>query len=91
MKIKLTLPSLKKFIIARHNNSSTFGNIQSKYIGECIGGMPAIVLLQDRCEPVDPQQTNYLCSAATPHNGSIHGMCGHFAANSVLNDKGDTE
>ena len=33
-----------------------------------------------------PNRRIYLCSAATPPGGGIHGMCGHFAAEAVLND-----
>jgi phytoene dehydrogenase-like protein len=30
----------------------------------------------------------YLCSAATPPGGGVHGMCGHGAASAVLRDLG---
>jgi phytoene dehydrogenase-like protein len=31
-----------------------------------------------------PDQRVYLCSASTPPGGGVHGMCGYFAAGSVL-------
>ena len=30
----------------------------------------------------------YLCSSATPPGGGVHGLCGHFAAQTVLKDLG---
>ena len=57
--------------------------------GDVNGGMPTIDQLFTR--PTwrtyrTPNKRIYLCSAATPPGGGIHGMCGHFAAEAVLND-----
>jgi len=35
-----------------------------------------------------PLRGVYLCSAATPPGGGVHGLCGYFAARLVLRDVG---
>ena len=84
-------PGFKEIIIARHTTTAAnFEIYNPNYIGGDVnGGMPTIDQLFTR--PTwrtyrTPNKRIYLCSAATPPGGGIHGMCGHFAAEAVLND-----
>lgn len=84
-------PGFKETIIARHTTTATaFETYNPNYIGGDVnGGTPTIDQLFTR--PTwrtyrTPNRRIYLCSAATPPGGGIHGMCGHFAAEAVLND-----
>ena len=57
--------------------------------GAITGGVADIPQLFARPAPrLDPYSTPneriYLCSAATPPDGGVHGMCGYHAARSAL-------
>ena len=84
-------PGFKDTIIARHTTTAAaFEAYNPNYIGGDVnGGEPTIDQLFTR--PTwrtyrTPNKRIYLCSAATPPGGGIHGMCGHFAAEAALND-----
>ena len=78
-------------ILARHAmNTQDFHQYNPTYVGGAItGGVADMFQLFTR--PVvrlDPYTTPnpriYICSAATPPGGGVHGMCGYYAAQSAL-------
>lgn len=84
-------PGFRDTIIARHTTTAAaFEAYNPNYIGGDVnGGAPTIDQLFTR--PTwktyrTPNKRIYLCSAATPPGGGIHGMCGHFAAEAALAD-----
>lgn len=84
-------PGFRDTILARHAlDSSGLARHNRAIVGGAITG-GAADLGQLFTRPVwrlDPYRTPnpklYLCSHATPPGGGVHGMCGHFAARSVL-------
>jgi len=88
-------PGFKDLILARYTtNSAAFYQYNPNYFGGAItGGAADITQLFTR--PVfrwDPYTTPnpniFIGSAATPPGGGVHGMCGYWAARSVLkNDR----
>ena len=84
-------PGFRDTVIAQHSmNSLDFETYNANYIGGDVnGGMPTIDQLFTRPTASiyrTPNKRLYLCSAATPPGGGIHGMCGHFAAQAALSD-----
>jgi phytoene dehydrogenase-like protein len=78
-------------ILARHVMTTTdFERYNSNYIGGDInGGMQNLRQVFTRPVPrLDPYATPnprlFLCSASTPPGGGVHGLCGYYAAKSVL-------
>ena len=67
--------------LAEHNANLVGGDITS-------GGNSAWRALAGPTLRLNPWSTPipkvYLCSAATPPNGGVHGMCGYYAARTVL-------
>ena len=84
-------PGFSDTILARHTtNSDEFENYNPNYVGGAITGGVAD-LFQLFFRPIarfDPYRTPnpkiYLCSASTPPGGGVHGMCGYYAAKSLL-------
>jgi phytoene dehydrogenase-like protein len=86
-------PGFRDLILARHvtdaaglerHNPNCVG-------GDVVGGVAD--LWQTFARPVaslnpyaTPCRGLYLCSASTPPGGGVHGLCGYFAARSVLRD-----
>src|SRR5260370_3428762 len=69
----------------RHNPNYVGGDINSG------AGTPRQILLRPvpRWNPYrTPLAGVYLCSASTPPGGGVHGMCGAWAARTVLADLG---
>jgi phytoene dehydrogenase-like protein len=84
-------PGFRDTIIARHTTTAaSFEQYNANYIGGDVnGGRPTIDQLFTRPTAKTyrtPNKRIYLCSAATPPGGGIHGMCGHFAAEAALSD-----
>jgi phytoene dehydrogenase-like protein len=84
-------PGFRDCILARHTmDTKAFGAYNPNCVGGAItGGVADLFQLFTR--PVarfDPYSTPnprlYLCSAATPPGGGVHGQCGYWAAQSVL-------
>ena len=84
-------PGFKDTILARHTMTpQDFQNYNPNYLGGAItGGVSDIFQLFTR--PVarfDPYSTPnpdiFICSASSPPGGGVHGMCGFYAAQSVL-------
>lgn len=84
-------PGFKDRVLARHKLSpSALADRNPNYVGGAItGGVSDLFQLFTRpIVRIDPYSTPnprlYLCSAATPPGGGVHGMGGFFAAKSVL-------
>jgi len=84
-------PGFKSTILAKHTtNTQAFYQYNPNYLGGAItGGAADITQLFTR--PVarlnpytTPNAKILICSAATPPGGGVHGMCGYWAARSIL-------
>jgi phytoene dehydrogenase-like protein len=91
-------PGFRKHILARHAmNAVDFERYNPNYRGGAItGGVADLFQLWNR--PVtrfDPYSTPnprlFICSAATPPGGGVHGQCGYWAARSALKRLGMCE
>jgi phytoene dehydrogenase-like protein len=84
-------PGFRDGILARHTmDTAAFEAYNPNYVGGAItGGVADLFQLFTRpIARLDPYRTPnprlYLCSAATPPGGGVHGQCGFWAAQSVL-------
>ncbi len=84
-------PGFRDLILARHTmNTAEFERYNSNYKGGAItGGVADALQLWNRpVTRLDPYSTPnprlFLCSAATPPGGGVHGQCGYWAARSAL-------
>jgi phytoene dehydrogenase-like protein len=85
-------PGFRDTILARHTMTTyNFQQYNANYVGGDInGGVQNWRQLFTRPVPrLNPYSTPlphlFLCSAATPPGGGVHGMSGYHAAQSVLN------
>ncbi|MBX9581269.1 MAG: NAD(P)/FAD-dependent oxidoreductase [Gemmataceae bacterium] len=84
-------PGFRDLILARHTRGPAAMEAHNpNYVGGDIGG-GVVDLGQLFTRPVarwDPYSTPdpglFLCSSSTPPGGGVHGMCGYFAARSVM-------
>ena len=84
-------PGFRDRIVARHTRTAAqLERYNENLVGGDIGG-GANTLLQLLARPVaswDPYATPnprlFICSAATPPGGGVHGQCGYWAARSAL-------
>ena len=84
-------PGFRNRVLARHTqNARQLEEHDATFVGGDINGGRGD-LRQFFARPVPsldpyrvPQTNLYLCSAATPPGGGVHGMCGYFAARSAL-------
>ena len=89
-------PGFQDLILARHSMAPEALEAHNPNL---VGGDPtggASTLRQTVARPTwrhyrTPAPWLYLCSAATPPGGGVHGMCGYHAAQAVLRDMGDAE
>jgi phytoene dehydrogenase-like protein len=84
-------PGFRDRILARHSmNTADFERYNPNYRGGAItGGVADALQLWNRpVTRLDPYATPnprlFLCSAATPPGGGVHGQCGYWAARSAL-------
>jgi phytoene dehydrogenase-like protein len=84
-------PGFRDRILARHAmNTADFERYDANYRGGAItGGVADALQLWNRpVTRLDPYATPnprlFICSAATPPGGGVHGMCGWWAARSAL-------
>jgi phytoene dehydrogenase-like protein len=84
-------PGFRDRILARHTmNSADFERYNPNYRGGAItGGVADLLQLWNRpVTRLDPYSTPnprlFICSAATPPGGGVHGQCGYWAARSAL-------
>jgi phytoene dehydrogenase-like protein len=91
-------PGFRDRILARHTmNTSQLESYNANYIGGDING-GAIDVRQLFTRPAlrsSPYRTSdkgiYICSAATPPGGGVHGMCGYYAARRAMKDLFDKQ
>ena len=90
-------PGFRDCILARHTmTTQDFQRYNPNYIGGDInGGVQNWRQLFTRPVPrLDPYTTPlpnvFLCSSSTPPGGGVHGMCGFYAAQSVLKQFGSS-
>lgn len=87
-------PGFTDTVLASHSTTAPeFAKYNANYVGGDIAA-GAVDLRQLLARPVprwNPYRTPlsgvYLCSAATPPGPGVHGMCGYFAAKSVLRNE----
>jgi phytoene dehydrogenase-like protein len=84
-------PGFRDLILARHAmRTSDFERLNPNFVGGAVtGGAADIYQLFTRpVARLDPYSTPnprlFICSASTPPGGGVHGMCGHFAAQTAL-------
>lgn len=84
-------PGFRERILARHAMNTGFLHAYNpNYVGGAITGgvADAFQLFTRPVARLDPYSTPnprlYICSAATPPGGGVHGQCGYWAAQSVL-------
>lgn len=84
-------PGISGQVVSTHvRGAMDMQNYNANYVGGDIGTgatTPRQVVLRPRLA-LNPYKTGapgvYLCSAATPPGGGVHGMCGHHAASAAL-------
>jgi len=84
-------PGFKDTVLAKHAmNAHDYEVYNPNYVGGDVNvGLPTLDQLFTRPTARTyrtPNKRLYLCSAATPPGGGIHGMCGHHAARAALAD-----
>ena len=84
-------PGFKDIILAKSSmNTKAFYNYNLNYLGGAVtGGAADITQLFTRpVARINPYSTPnpqiYICSASTPPGGGVHGMCGYWAAKSLI-------
>jgi phytoene dehydrogenase-like protein len=84
-------PGFRDRILARSTRAAVqYEQYDPTYVGgDILGGLNTLRQLLLRPAPrlvpcATPLRGVYLCSAATPPGGGVHGMCGFFAAQAVL-------
>jgi phytoene dehydrogenase-like protein len=82
-------PGFKKLIIGRHTMSPAQLEAHNPNIvgGDINAGVPDLrqmIARPTRRLYATPVKGLYICSAATPPGGGVHGMCGYFAARLAL-------
>jgi phytoene dehydrogenase-like protein len=85
-------PGFRERILAKHSyTAQQMEMYNANYVGGDINcGIQDLKQLFTRPVPrlspyTTPAKNIFLCSSATPPGGGVHGMCGYFAAQSVLN------
>lgn len=84
-------PGFRQTILARHTmTTQDFERHNLNYVGGAITGGAAMVsqLFTRPVARLNPYRTPnpklYICSASSPPGGGVHGMCGYYAARSIL-------
>lgn len=84
-------PGFGDLVAARHTRTAAdYARYDANFVGGDIAtgsnsGLRAVLRPAMRLDPYrTPAEGLYLCSAATPPGGGVHGMCGYWAARSAL-------
>ena len=97
--IETYAPGFRETILARSSKTAVeMERYNPNYVGGDINGgvqnlrqlftRPAIRLNPYRIPGSFDGRKMYICSSATPPGGGVHGMCGFFAAETVIRDAG---
>ena len=88
-------PGWRDLVLARHvTTPASLETYNPSYVGGDIAGgaTDRLQLIFRPIIAVDPYRSGaehiYLCSQSTPPGGGVHGMCGYWAAQSVLKNTG---
>lgn len=89
MQVERFAPGFRDQILARHVISPAWLEAHNANLagGDINGGaqdLPQLFLRPTRRLYSTPAKGIYICSAATPPGGGVHGMCGYFAAQTAL-------
>ena len=85
-------PGFRDLILARHTmDAAAFEAHNPNYVGGDIAGGEFGIRKIAQLGATRPYKIGkgvYLCSSSTPPGGGVHGMCGYYAAEAAMKEKG---
>jgi phytoene dehydrogenase-like protein len=85
-------PGFRDLVLARHTmDTGAFEAHNPNYVGGDIAGGEFGIRKIAQLGAIRPYKIGhgvYLCSSSTPPGGGVHGMCGYYAAEAAMKEKG---